>query len=96
MDMSIVFVVVIVMVVILSLLIQRKGLARQKQTVDIHQGEIERYKKVMTRGGESLRLSRKMVENQNKIIALLSKSETERHHNKAIQATLNSTAELSG
>ncbi len=63
--------VVIITIMVWSLVMQRKAVARQKQSMATQRDAVDRQKQAMTQGDESLTLCRKSVENQEKIIVLL-------------------------
>ncbi len=58
-------------IVVWSVLMQRKAVLRQKQSIDTQKEAVERQKAAMNQVEESLALSRKNLENQEKIIAIL-------------------------
>jgi hypothetical protein len=66
-----VILVVVITIMVWSLLMQRKAVARQKEAMQTQRDAVDRQKEAMVQVEESLTLNRKQVENQEKIIALL-------------------------
>ena len=62
---------VVITIMVWSLAMQRKSVARQKEAMDTQRDAVERQKEAMVQVKESLNLNRTQVENQEKIIALL-------------------------
>ncbi len=58
-------------IIVWSVLMQRKAVIRQKQSMETQREAVDRQKEAMTQVEESLNLNRRQVENQEKIIALL-------------------------
>ena len=58
-------------VIIWSVLMQRKAIVRQEQSMETQREAVDRQMRALVQVEESLNLSRKQVENQEKIIALL-------------------------
>jgi hypothetical protein len=62
---------IVTAIMVWSLVMQRKAMAQQKKAMDTQREAVDRQKKALIDVEESLALTRKQVENQERIIAIL-------------------------
>jgi hypothetical protein len=62
---------IFLVIIVWSVLMQRKAVQRQKQSMETQREAVERQKEAMAQVAESLNLNRRQVDNQEKIITLL-------------------------